>query len=102
MVQLHIQRRMAMKLFRCGRGKVWLDPERKVEIAKAKTREQMRQLIADGAVVDKSVYSKRKAFQWAEVNDTHATLTFAERWKEAPIATRLWHQLPRKNPRRGI
>ena len=38
----------------------------------------MRQLIADGAVVDKSVYSKRKAFQWAEVNDTHATLTFAE------------------------
>lgn len=47
---LATQRRMAASLFGVGRNKVWMDPEKGEEIAEAITREDIRGLIADGAI----------------------------------------------------
>lgn len=47
---LATQRRMAASLFGVGRNKVWMDPEKGEEIAEAITREDVRGLIADGAI----------------------------------------------------
>jgi len=46
MASLYFQRRLAMSLLKCGHRKVWLDPNQKVTIAKARNREQVRDLIA--------------------------------------------------------
>mmetsp|Transcript_26760 Transcript_26760/g.56905 ORF Transcript_26760/g.56905 Transcript_26760/m.56905 type:complete len:137 (+) Transcript_26760:15-425(+) len=47
---LKLQKRIAASMFNCGPSKVWLDPNRKDEIAKARTREDLRTLITDKAV----------------------------------------------------
>ncbi len=47
---LATQRRMAASLFGVGRNKIWMDPEKGEEIAEAITREDVRGLIADGAI----------------------------------------------------
>ncbi len=47
---LSTQRRMAASLLGVGRNKVWMDPEKGEDIAEAITREDVRGLIADGAI----------------------------------------------------
>jgi ribosomal protein L19E len=50
MVSLAFQRRLAMSLFHCGWRKVWLDPSKKHIIAQARTREAVRDLIAQDII----------------------------------------------------
>ena len=40
---LKLQKKVAASIFKCGPSKVWLDPERKDEIAKARTRKDLRE-----------------------------------------------------------
>eukprot|EP01094_Clydonella_sp_ATCC50884_P029242 TRINITY_DN9089_c0_g1_i1.p2 TRINITY_DN9089_c0_g1~~TRINITY_DN9089_c0_g1_i1.p2 ORF type:complete len:125 (+),score=25.83 TRINITY_DN9089_c0_g1_i1:148-522(+) len=47
---LRFQTRMAMAVLRCGRRRVWLDPNQKEVIAEARTRADIRGLIAEGVV----------------------------------------------------
>eukprot|EP01122_Echinamoeba_exundans_P004195 TRINITY_DN14210_c0_g1_i1.p2 TRINITY_DN14210_c0_g1~~TRINITY_DN14210_c0_g1_i1.p2 ORF type:complete len:120 (-),score=37.54 TRINITY_DN14210_c0_g1_i1:48-407(-) len=47
---LSTQRRMAMAIFGVGKRKVWLDPAKLAIIAKAKTRESIRELISKDVV----------------------------------------------------
>ncbi|MEM3085859.1 MAG: 50S ribosomal protein L19e [Halobacteria archaeon] len=47
---LRTQRRMAASLLGVGAHKVWMDPEKGEDIAKAITREDVRGLIADGSI----------------------------------------------------
>mmetsp|Transcript_31082 Transcript_31082/g.87116 ORF Transcript_31082/g.87116 Transcript_31082/m.87116 type:complete len:132 (+) Transcript_31082:82-477(+) len=50
MVQLRFQARMAQALLKCGRDKIWLNPEMKGEISKVKTRDGIRGLISLGVI----------------------------------------------------
>lgn len=48
--KLKAQKRMAMELMKVGRRGVWLDPERAEDLAKAKTRQAIRELIESGVI----------------------------------------------------
>ncbi len=44
------QKRLAASVLKCGVHRVWLDPERSSDIAAAIAREDIRELITDGAI----------------------------------------------------
>jgi len=49
-LSLRSQRRLAAELLKVGEGRVWIDPERIVDVEAAITREEVRRLIRDGAI----------------------------------------------------
>lgn len=55
MTDLRNQRRMAAEVLKCGINRVWMDPDRSEEIAKASTRADIRILIKGGAIKKKQV-----------------------------------------------
>ena len=55
MTDLRNQRRMAATILKCGDNRVWMDPDRTDEIAKAVTRGDIKILINGGAVKSKQV-----------------------------------------------
>ena len=65
MTDLRNQRRMAASLLKCGINRVWIDPDRSEEIAKAVTRGDIRTLIRGDAIQSKQIKgisSGRKKF----------------------------------------
>uniref|UniRef100_A0A2K5I5H2 Large ribosomal subunit protein eL19 domain-containing protein n=1 Tax=Colobus angolensis palliatus TaxID=336983 RepID=A0A2K5I5H2_COLAP len=48
MSMLRLLKRLASSVLRCGKKKVWLDPNETNEIANASSRQQIRKLIKDG------------------------------------------------------
>jgi large subunit ribosomal protein L19e len=50
MTDLRNQRRMAKEVMKCGRDRVWMDPDRGEEIATAVTRSDIRRLVSGGAI----------------------------------------------------
>ncbi|PSQ15455.1 50S ribosomal protein L19e [Halobacteriales archaeon QS_8_69_26] len=50
MSDLSAQRRLAADVLEVGENKVWLDPERQGDIAEAITREEVRELVEEGAI----------------------------------------------------
>ncbi|WP_123533632.1 50S ribosomal protein L19e [Halosimplex salinum] len=50
MTDLSAQKRMASDVLDVGENKIWLDPERQGELADAITREDIRQLVDEGAI----------------------------------------------------
>jgi large subunit ribosomal protein L19e len=50
MTDLSAQKRLAADVLDVGENKIWLDPERQGEIAEAITREDVRELVDEGAV----------------------------------------------------
>jgi large subunit ribosomal protein L19e len=50
MTDLSAQKRLASELLDAGQDSVWLDPERQGDIAEAITREDIRELIDEGAI----------------------------------------------------
>jgi len=55
MVSLKLQKRLAASVLKCGKRKVWLDPNEVNEIHNANSRQNFRKLIADGYVIRKPV-----------------------------------------------
>jgi large subunit ribosomal protein L19e len=58
------QRKIAMKLLKCGKERVWLDPSRADDIAQAITRHDVSRLIKDGVIAkipEKGISSGRKS-----------------------------------------
>jgi large subunit ribosomal protein L19e len=55
-MSLKSQRRLAAELLKIGEGRVWIDPERMVDVEVAITREEIRKLIHEGII--KSLPSK--------------------------------------------
>lgn len=53
MTDLRNQRRMAASILKCGEHRVWLDPDRSEEIAKASIRKDIRILVNGGAITKK-------------------------------------------------
>ncbi|XP_061437230.1 large ribosomal subunit protein eL19-like [Lethenteron reissneri] len=52
---LRLQKRLSASVLRCGKKKVWLDPNETNEIANANSRQQIRKLIKDGLIIRKPV-----------------------------------------------
>jgi len=55
MTDLRNQRRMAASILKCGSNRVWMDPDRAEEIAKAVVRKDVRVLIGGGAITSKQI-----------------------------------------------
>ena len=55
MTDLRNQCRMAASILKCGKNRVWIDPDRTDEIAKAVTREDVKVLINGGAIKSKQI-----------------------------------------------
>mmetsp|Transcript_12299 Transcript_12299/g.35720 ORF Transcript_12299/g.35720 Transcript_12299/m.35720 type:complete len:210 (-) Transcript_12299:81-710(-) len=53
MVTLRLQKRLAASVLKCGKRKVWLDPNEVSEISMANSRQNIRKLVKDGFVIRK-------------------------------------------------
>merc|ERR1711935_1263900 len=52
-VSLLLQKRLAASVLKCGKGKIWFDPNEVNEISMANSRQNIRKLVKDGFVVRK-------------------------------------------------
>mmetsp|Transcript_284 Transcript_284/g.332 ORF Transcript_284/g.332 Transcript_284/m.332 type:complete len:212 (-) Transcript_284:47-682(-) len=53
MVSLKLQKRLAASVMKCGKRKIWLDPNEANEISMANSRQAIRKLVKDGFVIRK-------------------------------------------------
>ena len=53
MSNLRLQKRLAASVLKCGKGKIWLDPNETNEISNANSRNNVRKLIKDGLIIKK-------------------------------------------------
>ena len=74
MVSLKLQKKLAASVLKCGKRKVWLDPNEINEISNANSRQNFRKLIKDGYVIRKpnAIHSRARCRKFAVRN----TLTF--------------------------
>uniref|UniRef100_A0A803MXA4 Large ribosomal subunit protein eL19 domain-containing protein n=1 Tax=Chenopodium quinoa TaxID=63459 RepID=A0A803MXA4_CHEQI len=56
-------KRLAADILKCGRGKVWLDPNESNEISMANSRQNIRKLVNDGFIIRKptKIHSRSRA-----------------------------------------
>jgi large subunit ribosomal protein L19e len=68
MVCLRLQKRLASSILKCGKRKIWLDPNEMNEIGMGTTRTSVRKLIRDGYIIKKpqKIHSRFRARQRAE------------------------------------
>merc|ERR1712156_302186 len=52
-MSLRVQKRLAASVLKCGKKKIWLDPNESSEIANANSRQNIRKLIKDGLIIKK-------------------------------------------------
>mmetsp|Transcript_55252 Transcript_55252/g.142318 ORF Transcript_55252/g.142318 Transcript_55252/m.142318 type:complete len:180 (-) Transcript_55252:111-650(-) len=52
---MKLQKRLAAEIKKCGRGRIWLDPNESNEISMANSRFNIRKLIKDGLIIRKAV-----------------------------------------------
>lgn len=50
---LRLQKRLAASVLKCGKRKIWLDPNETTEIANANSRQNVRKLVKDGLIIRK-------------------------------------------------
>ena len=62
MVSLRLQKRLASSVLKCGKRKIWLDPNEVNEISMANSRQNIRKLVKDGFVIKKpcAVHSRSR------------------------------------------
>ena len=67
-VSLLLQKRLAASVLKCGKRKIWLDPNEVNEISMANSRQNIRKLVKDGFVLAKpqKVHSRARTNAWAE------------------------------------
>lgn len=65
---LRLQKRLAADVLKCGKKKVWLDPNEVNEISNANSRQNIRRLVKDGLIIRKpvAVHSRYRARKNAE------------------------------------
>uniref|UniRef100_A0A914HU92 Ribosomal protein L19 n=1 Tax=Globodera rostochiensis TaxID=31243 RepID=A0A914HU92_GLORO len=63
MSNLRLQKRLASSVLKCGKGKIWLDPNEVNEISNANSRQNIRRLVKDGLIIRKpgKVHSRYRA-----------------------------------------
>jgi large subunit ribosomal protein L19e len=67
-ISLKLQKRLASAVLKCGRNKVWLDPNESSEISNANSRQSVRRLVRDGLIIRKpvAVHSRARTRKNAE------------------------------------
>ena len=67
-VSLKLQKRLAASVLKCGKRRIWLDPNEVNEISMANSRQNIRKLVKDGFVIKKhqTVHSRSRAQRWLE------------------------------------
>eukprot|EP01121_Diplochlamys_sp_Union-15-3_P017118 TRINITY_DN596_c0_g1_i10.p1 TRINITY_DN596_c0_g1~~TRINITY_DN596_c0_g1_i10.p1 ORF type:complete len:199 (+),score=33.04 TRINITY_DN596_c0_g1_i10:40-636(+) len=55
MVSLKLQKRLAASVLKCGKKRVWLDPNEPNELSLANSRQNIRKLVKDGLIIKKPV-----------------------------------------------
>jgi len=67
-ISLKLQKRLASAVLKCGRNKVWLDPNETSEISNANSRQNIRKLVSDGLIIRKpvAVHSRARTRKNAE------------------------------------
>jgi large subunit ribosomal protein L19e len=65
MVALKLQKRLAASVLKCGKRRVWLDPNEVNEISMANSRHNIRNLIKDGYVMKKpeAIHSRARVLK---------------------------------------
>lgn len=65
---MKLQKRLASAVLKCGRNKVWLDPNESSEISNANSRQSVRKLVRDGLIIRKpvAVHSRARTRKNAE------------------------------------
>ncbi|XP_064383130.1 large ribosomal subunit protein eL19-like [Halichondria panicea] len=53
MSTLRLQKRLAAAVLKCGKRKIWLDPNETTEIGNANSRQNVRKLVKDGLIIKK-------------------------------------------------
>ncbi|CAI9778471.1 unnamed protein product [Fraxinus pennsylvanica] len=68
MVSLKLQKRLAASVLKCGKRKVWVDPNEVSEIYKANSRQNIWKLINNGFIIRKptKIHSRSRALRMKE------------------------------------
>merc|ERR1712178_111359 len=94
MVSLKVQKRLSAKVLKCGKGRVWMDPNESTEIGLAKSRRSIKKLCKDGYIVKKSIvtHSRSKARAWAAAKrlGRHTGIGKRQGCKNARMPTKLF------------
>eukprot|EP00038_Savillea_parva_P005782 m.159953 g.159953 ORF g.159953 m.159953 type:complete len:194 (-) comp11882_c0_seq1:41-622(-) len=63
MVVLRLQKRLAASVLKCGKRKIWLDPNESNEISNANSRQNVKKLVKNGLIIKKQavVHSRSRA-----------------------------------------
>merc|ERR1712182_173692 len=93
MVSLKLQKRLAAEVLKCGKRKVWLDPNEVNEISMANSRQNIRKLVKDGFVIRKpeNIHSRSRArlSAAAKANGRHTGYGKRRGTREARLPTSL-------------
>ncbi|KAL0225338.1 hypothetical protein RCL1_003250 [Eukaryota sp. TZLM3-RCL] len=95
MVNLRLQKRLAASVLKCGRNRVWLDPNEVSQIATANSRANIRRLIKSESIIRKPVAihsrSRVRARLAAKRKGRHTGLGKRKGTREARMPTKvLW------------
>ncbi|KAL2485756.1 60S ribosomal protein L19-2 [Abeliophyllum distichum] len=95
MVSLKLQKRLAASVLKCGKGKVWLDPNEVNELYKANSRQNIRKLVKDGFIIRKptKIHSRSRARRMKEAKRKGRHSGYGKRkgTREARLPTKvLW------------
>ncbi|CAF1702745.1 unnamed protein product [Brassica napus] len=95
MVSLKLQKRLAASVLKCGKGKVWLDPNEGNDIAMANSRQNIRKLVNDGFIIRKptKIHSRSRArrMKIAKMKGRHSGYGKRKGTREARLPTKvLW------------
>ncbi|KAG9392709.1 Ribosomal protein L19/L19e [Carpediemonas membranifera] len=95
MVQLKLQKRLAADILKCGQNRVWIDPTEINDVSQASSRQAVRSLIKDRAIVKKQIngVSRFRVRQRAEAKAKGRHTGFGKRsgTREARMPTKcLW------------
>ncbi|NXK88820.1 RL19 protein, partial [Formicarius rufipectus] len=99
---LRLQKRLASSVLRCGKKKVWLDPNETNEIANANSRQQIRKLIKDGLIIRKpvTVHSRARCRKNTLARRKGRHMGIGE-GTEGTASPPPWHPCPRGYPLRA-
>eukprot|EP00992_Anisonema_acinus_P013245 TRINITY_DN8638_c0_g1_i1.p1 TRINITY_DN8638_c0_g1~~TRINITY_DN8638_c0_g1_i1.p1 ORF type:complete len:199 (+),score=34.62 TRINITY_DN8638_c0_g1_i1:35-631(+) len=95
MVSLKLQARLAASILKCGRKRVWLDPNETSDISMANSRANIRKLVKDGFIIRKPVAMRSRArwraMQEAKIKGRHVGPGRRHGTKEARMPSKvLW------------
>ncbi|KAI3883911.1 hypothetical protein MKX03_017374 [Papaver bracteatum] len=93
MVSLKLQKRLAASVLKCGKKKVWLDPNESADLSTANSRQNIRKLVKDGYIIRKPtvIHSRARARRMneAKAKGRHSGYGKRKGTREARLPTKI-------------